>query len=137
MKKSLLLSLVISSAVILNGCYSNYEIEQANRIITALPEEVKGCTFVGNVDTGPLGTIQTARFQLQYDAAKLGATHLVETHAYAGAITYRLVGVALSGRAYKCPLGVGPKVASQEGQLKFNIPPEQTIFPDDPFDPLD
>ena len=132
--KGWLLPVAATLALSLNGCYSDLEIAKANQVMTALPEEVQGCTFLGNVDTGPVGTIQTARFQLQYDAAKLGATHLVETHAYAGALTLNLVGVALSGRAYKCPAGLGPKVANKNGQLEFEIPPAHTVFADDPFD---
>ena len=72
--KGWLLPVAATLALSLNGCYSDLEIAKANHVMTALPEEVQGCTFLGNVDTGPVGTIQTARFQLQYDAAKLGAT---------------------------------------------------------------
>lgn len=135
MKKLIFLSTLMAAA--LSGCYSDAEISRAKQVITALPEEVQGCTFLGNVDTGVLGNIQTARFQLQYDASKLGATHLVETHAYAGALTFNMVGVALSGRAYKCPDGLGPKLPNKKGQLEFEIPPVSVIFPDDPFDPFD
>lgn len=135
MKNIIILSALM--ALTLSGCYSDTEINKAKQVITALPEEVNGCTFLGNVDTGPLGTIQTARFQLQYDASKLGATHLVETHAYAGALTFNMVGVALSGRAYKCEEGLGPKISNKNGQLEFEIPPAHVIFPDDPFNPFD
>ncbi len=133
MKKGTILILSLATMLI-SACYSDAEIAKAKKVITALPTEVSGCTFLGDVDVGVRANIENARFELLYKASLLNATHLVETHAYAGAVTYRLVGVALSGRAYKCPQGLGPILTKDEAKIKFDIPPEHLVFPDDPFD---
>ncbi len=131
MKKFLVLSL---GALLLQGCMSAQEIESANKVITALPTEVEGCTFIADVDNhGPYSTVQSARFNLKKQSAALGATHLVEKYAHTAHISYRLLGVVLSGRAYKCPIGKGPKVNNDEGKLKYDFPmmdPEQDIIND-------
>lgn len=97
----------------LSGCVSDFERDIAYKIITALPQEVEGCQFIADVDTTPRATVNNARFDLRLQAAKLGATHVVETHAYAAPIGLYFspdVGVALSGRAYICPEGSGPVI---------------------------
>ena len=131
MRKVRLLPLL--AALALSGCYSDEEIEKAESVITALPTEIAGCVFLGNVDTVPLGTIDQARFQLQYYASRLGATHLVETHAYAGAVAYTIIGVALSGRAYRCPPGKGPLLPDPASRLTFTQQEAHTLYPDPPF----
>ncbi len=54
--------LVLGAALSLNGCYSDQELANASRIITALPEEIMGCVFLGDVDTsGALAMMDQAR----------------------------------------------------------------------------
>ncbi|MBP5244263.1 MAG: hypothetical protein J6Z28_06045 [Succinivibrio sp.] len=132
MKKAL--SIAACCAFVLTGCMSAQEQEAANKIITALPTEVEGCTFIADVDnSGPYSTVPMARFNLKHQAAQLGATHLVEKYAYTAHITYKLLGVVLSGRAYKCPLGKGPIMNNEAGKLQYDFPmtdPEQDIIND-------
>lgn len=107
------------SSLLLTGCVSDQEIASANSVITALPTEVEGCTFLGNIDTLPRMTITNARFDLRLKAANLGATHVVETFAYP-ALMGRPgwdYGVAMSGRAYLCPEGKGPILPKAEAKL--------------------
>lgn len=116
LSKGLLLSL---GALFLCSCATEAEIAAANKIVTATETEVIGCTFLGNVDTGARGTINSARFELKLDVSALGGTHLVETHAYSALIGfYPDFGVALSGRAYLCPEGKGPIVSSKKAFLE-------------------
>lgn len=92
------------SAVLLGSCASQEEIAMAEGVVTALPEEVtSNCIFLDNVDTGSHATIHNARFNLRLQTARLGGNLLVETHAYGLPLALRDVGVALSGRAYRCP----------------------------------
>lgn len=87
--------LVLGAALSLNGCYSDQELADASRVITALPEEIKGCVFLGDVDTsGALAMMEQARFELKMKASRLGATHLVETFVYPGVLTRSLLGWA-------------------------------------------
>ncbi len=112
MKKSFLL-ISATGAFLLSGCVSDFERNIAYKVITSLPQEVEGCEFIADVDTTPRATVNNARFDLKLQAAKLGATHVVETHAYAAPIGLYFspdIGVALSGRAYICPEGIGPKI---------------------------
>jgi hypothetical protein len=44
-----------------------------------------------------------------------------------------MLGVALSGRAYKCPVGKGPIVTNDEALLKRDFPLVDPIDDDDPF----
>lgn len=53
----------------LSGCVSPEEVASANKIITALPTEVEGCTFLGDVDTAGSANIENARFFLKRDVA--------------------------------------------------------------------
>ncbi len=127
-------SIVIGITFLLTGCMSSEEIDSANRVITALPTEVEGCTFLADLDnSSPYVTVASARFNLKKQASKIGATHLVEKYAYTQHISYRLLGVVLSGRAYKCPLGKGPLINNEEGKLKYDFPmndPGQDIIND-------
>lgn len=121
-----------ASSMILTACYSDQEVSQASKVITALPNEVTGCVFLGDVDTpGALAMMEQARFELKMRASKLGATHLVETFVYPGVLTRSLLGVGLSGRAYKCPEGKGPLVASKGAQKEYEIPAYASFFGDD------
>lgn len=121
MQSAIPVTLMALSAVAmlsLQGCVTAADEYAASQVITATETEVEGCTFLGNVDTGARGTIQNARFELKLDTARLGGTHLVETHAYSALIGfYPDFGVALSGRAYLCPEGKGPKVVSPQALL--------------------
>ncbi|MGN0915184.1 MAG: hypothetical protein ACI4NE_02355 [Succinivibrio sp.] len=128
----LLSVLFFALAALLQGCYSDDEIASAHKIITALPTEIEGCTFVADLDSGGFATIENARFYLKHLTVKAGGTHLVETYAVPTVITARTVGVILSGRAYKCPLGLGPKVESEESRTKIDLPSaDMLIGPDD------
>ena len=112
MRKTVLL-LGLAGSLLLSGCVSDFERNIAYKVITALPQEVQNCEFIADVDTTPRATVNNARFDLKLQAAKLGATHVVETHAYAAPIGLYFspdIGVALSGRAYICPEGIGPKI---------------------------
>lgn len=119
------LGALMLSALLLGGCISPEQMkaneEMANSVITALPTEVQGCTFLGEVDARPRMSIATTRYELKILAAKLGATHVVETLSYPQKLN-RLTwdyGVALTGRAYLCPEGLGPKVNNPQGELKM------------------
>ena len=109
------LALVVSaSLVVVSGCATAPE-DQAmiESVVTALPQEVEGCTFVGNVDNDYISyTVQAARNNLRFKAAQLGANTLVETHPWFGhgawANTMNAPSFFLSGRAYRCPAGKGP-----------------------------
>ena len=137
--KRLFICLVLRLACAsLQGCYSDLELEKANKIITALPTEVEGCTFIADVDTNaPFAHIDNARSSLKMQVAKLGGTHLVETHVYPRPLTRRMLGVGLSGRAYKCPLGKGPIVSNDKAKLKRDFPLVNPYDDDDDDDPLD
>lgn len=133
---SALLLCSFSSAIVLNGCTSAQDEALANSVITALPNEVRGCVFLGNVDTAPRMTIENARFDLKLKAGMIGATHVTESYAYAQLLNRlsRDVGIALSGRAYRCPHGLGPIIS--DPQAKARLPyslPQPTLNDDDPF----
>ena len=132
MKK--LLPIAAFMVVVLTGCMSAEEQAAANKVITALPTEVEGCTFIADVDnSGPYATVHMARFNLKHQAAQMGATHLVEKYAYTAHISFKLLGVVLSGRAYKCPAGKGPILDNEKGKLQYDFPmtdPEQDIIDD-------
>lgn len=138
MKRKTVLALMVGAvlgSMAVSGCTSSAKEQQAQSVITALPTEVMGCTFVGNVDAPPRMTIETARFDLKVKASELGATHLVETYSYARQMNSLApeVGVALSGRAYICPEGLGPKVNNPNGRLKMpDFMPQPTLNDDDP-----
>lgn len=124
---------IMPLSLTLSGCVSPEEVASANKIITALPTEVEGCTFLGDVDTAGSANIENARFFLKRDVALKGGTHLVEMHAYPVRMIGRMLGVALYGRAYKCPVGKGPIVTNDEALLKRDFPLVDPIDDDDPF----
>lgn len=112
------LAYILATGFVLNACTSAEDIALQAKVQTALPVEVVNCNFIADVDTTARITIQSARFDLKLQAAKLGATHLVETHAYAALLGFNDIGVALSGRAYKCPLEHKVDIANKEQLLK-------------------
>ena len=68
---------------------------------------------------------------------RLGATHLVESYAYARPInrlSRDMMGIALSGRAYLCPEGVGPAKSDPKAYqvLPYDLPHPE-VNDDDPF----
>lgn len=104
------------------SCISQEEIDAANKIITAMPTEVTGCTFVGDVDVNPHATMGNARFDMKRMAAAMGATHVVEINAFCAPIgAFPYFGYALTGRVYWCPEGLGPKVAVPEANLETPV----------------
>ncbi len=115
-------TIVAIAAILLSGCVSKSDEKRAEKIITALPTEVAGCTFLGDVDTAGSTTIGVSRFYLKLRAADRNATHLVETHAYTVGLAGRIAGVALSGRAYRCPLGKGPILPNKDAEIKYDAP---------------
>ena len=123
---------MISMIPVLSSCYSDAEVSDANKVITALPQEIEGCSFIKDVDTiGARATIEQARFELKLKASRMGATHLVETHVYPGVLARGLLGVGLSARAYRCPAGKGPKLDNEEGKTRYEIPAYAIYFNDD------
>ncbi len=133
MKSRLALALLLAAAAsALSGCYSDEEVKGAEKVVTALPTEVKGCEFLRDIDTGgAYATIGQARFLLKRQAYLDRATHIVETHAWPGLISPRFIGVGLSGREYRCPEGAGPKVENPKAEIVYEIPSYDILFPDD------
>lgn len=102
------------------SAYNNLEQAQIDSVITALPHEVEGCTFLGEVHNNYGSfSILAARNLLKLQTAQLGGNHLVETNM---AVSYDRMFPApanwdtpfygqdefyLLGRAYHCPLGKG------------------------------
>lgn len=94
---------LLTACAAMGGCASLDERDLAAGVVTALPADVTAdCTFLGNVDTGARSTIGAARLSLRLQTARLDGNLLVETHAYALPRLRHDVGVALSGRAYRC-----------------------------------
>lgn len=132
----------------LTGCASS-EADQAliNGVVTALPTEIEGCVFLGNVDNDFVSySIEGARNNLKLKAARLGANHLVETHlavspsysylwpermfddpAFAYAINSQ--GFFLTGRAYLCHPGQGVKTVRKQGQQQSILPERPQLSP--------
>ena len=118
LKKTALIFSIILSTPLICSCYSQEQIDRANNVITALATEIEGCTFIKDIDSNAAARIESARFELKMKADSIGGTHIVETHAYPTRLIGRTVGVVLSARVYKCPLGKGPLVASEESLTK-------------------
>lgn len=121
---------IVTCAVTLSGCISPAEEAAANRIITALPTEVEGCVFIKDIDSYSSINMEGARFQLKLKAAGYNATHVVETFAIPTVITRTTLGVSLSGRAYRCPEGKGPKTAAATAEIQYEIPAADSIMGD-------
>ncbi len=130
-----LLPVVLMSVLLLNACVSAEDQVAANSVITALPQEVQGCTFLGNVDSRSRASIGPARFELKLQTAALGGTHLVETLAFPQLMGAGWdFGTVLSGRAYRCPEGLGPKVEKPQARLsspELPTPPSVNMGDDD------
>lgn len=136
--KHYLLPLILTAipcAFLLSACVSAEDQAAANRVITALPQEVQGCTFLGNVDSRSRASIGPARFELKLQTAALGGTHLVETLAFPQLMGAGWdFGTVLSGRAYRCPEGLGPKVEKPQSHLpspELPTPPSVNMGDDD------
>lgn len=117
--RPLITSTCLGLMLLLNGCASPEQSQMAAQVITALPHEVKDCIFIDNIDARPRMSLASARFDFKLKAAQLGATHVIEAIAYPerpNKLSWDF-GLALSGRAYKCPAGVGPTQDNPEGIL--------------------
>lgn len=117
-------TLGVTTALVLNGCaaYTPQEEDMIASVVTAMPSEVVGCTFVGDVNNhyGAVN-LESARRLLKLKTAQLGGNHLVETNMSVmpgfffyddGPFLHGPSGMApteffLSGRAYSCPTGKG------------------------------
>lgn len=144
------LVVLVGTAVGLSACSISPE-DQAliDSVVTALPSEVEGCSFVGNVDNLMLRpTIEGARNDLRLQAARLGANHVVETHLVVTPYhsfwwserDFEFPGYAsminapefyLSGRAYLCPEGKGVKraVVPQPVAAQPSVGPQSAVVP--------
>lgn len=126
----------VLGASLLTGCSIAENEEAAQKVISASADSVKGCTFLGDVDSIARATLPNARYELKLAASKLGATHVVETAAYAqpyNNLEWDL-GIALSGRAYKCPVGQGPVENNPQSykELPYDMPHPE-VNRDDPL----
>ncbi len=128
-------ALLTAAACLLCSCVSPQEEAAAARVITALPQEVAGCTFLGDIDSYSRATIGAARFEIKLQAAHLGATHMVEMHVFPQLMGPSFdFGYVLTARAYKCPLGLGPKLANPQAQLPTpELPPPPSVNMGDDF----
>lgn len=130
------LSLMASGlALSLTACTLKVD-NNAVPVVIASPDEVKDCAFISDLEVPPRYVIENARFNLKEAAYKVGATHVVETYAYARLIN-RLgtdMGIALRGRAYKCPVNVGSTSDNEEAKAKLKGDlPVLSVNDDDPF----
>mgnify|MGYP006988973676 CR=1 FL=1 len=114
--------------LILNGCISEQEHQKALAVITALPQEVNGCTFIKDLDSVTALLVDGARFNLRLQASRVNATHIVTQFVYPRVVSRTLLGVAMSGRAYRCPPGLGPKTDTPPEP--YEIPSAEMMFPD-------
>ena len=112
-----LVALASVTLLTLNGCASSPDDEaMVASVITALPTEVTGCTFITEVDNNfAASTMATARNRLKLQVAQVGGNTLVETYAvktlaepfwgrpfYRGLAAYSDEGFYITGRAYLC-----------------------------------
>ena len=108
--------------------YSEQDLAAIDQVVSALPTEVEGCTFLGDIDSNYGSfSINGARNILKLKTAQLGGNHLVETNLAVRA-DYMLppphwdtpfIGhdeFYMTGRAYYCPVGKGVKVAPKSKQ---------------------
>lgn len=115
--------------LLLSACTTTEQNQMAAQVINALPHEVKDCIFIDNIDARPRMSLANTRFDFKLKAAELGATHVIEAIAYPER-TNKLswdFGVALSGRAYKCPAGVGPSEDNPKGILTTSEIPQPSM----------
>lgn len=129
----------------LGGCATPPEnLAMISQVVTALPQEVEGCSFIGEVDNDHVRyTIQGARDNLRLQTARLGANTVVETHllvtpdvtilypyswfSSAPLSTVSSPSFYLSGRAYICGEGQGPKRQLQGTQRLFKNTPNPLV----------
>lgn len=128
--------LVASCSLIFAGCSLAENEQAAAQVISAQESAVSKCTFLEEIDTPARVTISNARYELKLAASRLGATHVVERFAYAqpyNNLEWEL-GIALTGRAYRCPTGTGPQ---QDDPSSFKTLPYDMPHPevnrDDPM----
>ena len=126
MKSSFIKSGILFSvmAFVLNGCYTQEEIDAANSVISTTHEKVKDCYYMCKPWTTGYRSLDAARFELKLKIANMGGTHLVETNAYPYDFTDEEIGIGIAGEAYRCKVGDGPKENSYKDMLT-----EQDIFP--------
>lgn len=132
------LSLSIAAAAVLfvSGCASDDEHEGIRLVINADASGVKGCTFLGNFETTPRATIENARYDLKLITVRRGGTHLVEQHAYVDRMNKLTddMGIAITGRIYRCPAGVGSTIDNPDARVKLEYDlPHPSVNNDDPF----
>lgn len=120
-RKTLALAGVVGiMSLMLSGCAVSPEDEaKINSVTTALPQDIEGCTFLGDVTNSfSQYSIEGARDDLKLKTANLGGNQLVETHLvsdgnvafdpfYDRGIIANMNGFFMSGRAYYCPAGKG------------------------------
>lgn len=127
--------ITVLSSLGLTAC-SSYATKSYGGVVIAQAYEVRGCAFIGNIDTPPRYTIDNARYDLLVRAASIGATHVVENYAYATALSRFNMeqGIALSGRAYMCPNNTGPIINNPRGMvhLQYDLPHPE-VNNDDPW----
>ncbi len=125
-------------ALCLQGCYSQAKLDAANSVVTAKDSSLKECTKLQTLHTktGYL-YIDSARLDLKMQTAKLGGTHLVETEAIPFIYERHFIEVILSGDAYKCPLGTGPKESSPDALINFDPTKYEYMLNYDTFDDFD
>ncbi len=112
MVKECLLSGVLA-LTLLTGCTAATDSSlkaAAAGVVTAMPSELQGCERIGFVGTSAQRSLGAARALAKFEAARIGATHIVETAAYSAQVTFYDFGIALEADAYKCPLGAGPRL---------------------------
>lgn len=136
-------------AFVLNGCaaYTPEEEGMIASVVTALPTEVEGCTFIGDVanNYGAV-SLASARNQIKLQAAQLGANHVVETNMgvspgmffyrdgpfIAGPSGYTPDQFYLAGRAYICPEGKGVKTLPRPQKKSEMLKSDPESLPNTP-----
>lgn len=127
--------LALAAAFSLSACsaYSEQELAAIDHVVTALPNEVVGCTFLGNIDSNYGSfTINGARNILKLKTAQLGGNHVVETNLAVRADYLfpphnwdtPFVGqdeFFMTGRAYLCPEGKGVSILKPSQQAQEQV----------------
>ena len=134
MKKFKYISLILLSSIYLTSCYSAQEIEKANSVINASASEVEKCQFVEDLQSVGQLQVDSARFNLKMQAARLNATHIVETEALPTLYDDNLIGVIILAKAYRCPQGASIESDNEESKLNFDFDKYQYLLYDPFFD---
>lgn len=126
------LTITLVATCSLMGCssYTDQELAAMEQVVTALPNEVEGCTFLGDINSNYGSfTINGARNVLKLKTAQLGGNHLVETNLAVRA-GYMFPPsnwdspwmdqdeFYMTGRAYYCPAGKGVTVEKRASLVK-------------------